>query len=63
MHHKQISAAEVAGLDMKICVTMGEVNQVAVALVELQEAIAIWGLVVNLAVVVALVTQNNIENL
>ena len=36
MNHKQRSAAEVAGLDMKICVTMGKVNQVAVALVGIQ---------------------------
>ena len=34
MHHKETSAAEVAGLDMKIGVTMGGVNQVAVDLVE-----------------------------
>ena len=61
MHHKQTSAAEVAGLDMKIGVTMGEVNQVAIALVEIQEATALLVLVVDLAVVVALEAQTNIE--
>ena len=48
-------------MDMKICVTMGEVNQVAVSLVALQEAKAIFLLVVDLSVVVALKTQTNIE--
>ena len=61
MHHKKSSSAEVAGLDMKICVTMGEVNQVAVSLVALQEAKDIFLLVMDLSVVVALKTQTNIE--
>ena len=38
MNHKQTSPAEVAGWDMKIGVIIGEVNQVAAASVELQEA-------------------------
>ena len=45
----------------KICATMGEVNQVAVDLVELQESTTILVLVVELSVVVALETQNNTE--
>ena len=46
MHHNQTSAAEVAGLDMKIGVTIREVNQVAEALVSVQEATAFLVLVV-----------------
>ena len=61
MHHKKTSEAEVAGLDMKIGMTMEEVNQVAATLVALQEATALLFLVVDLAVVVALETQTNIE--
>ena len=61
MHLKQTSAAEVAVLDMKIGVTMGEVNQVEAALVSLQEATALLVLVLYLAVVVALETQTNIK--
>ena len=61
MYHKQSSAAEVAGLEMKICVTMGEFNQVAVGLVALQEATSTLVLVEDLVVVVALETQTNIE--
>ena len=41
MYHKKTSAAEVAGLEMRIGVTVGEVNQVAAALLELQEATAL----------------------
>ena len=61
MHHKKSSAAEVAGLEMKICVTMGEVNQVALVLVALQEVTLPLVLVVDLAVVAALETQTNID--
>ena len=39
MHHKQTSAVEVAGLDMKIGVTMGEVNLLPTTLVALQEGV------------------------
>ena len=45
MRHKQTSPAEVAGLDMKIDVNIGEVNQVAATLVELQEETEILVLV------------------
>ena len=46
---------------MKIGVTIGEANQVAVDLVELQEATALFVLVEERAVVVALKKQTNIE--
>ena len=55
-NHKQISVAEVAGLEIKICVTMGEVNQVVVVLVALQEATVPLVLELDLAVVVDLET-------
>ena len=61
MHHKQISAAEMAAFYMKIGVTIGEFNQVAADLVKPQEATAILVLVEDPAVVVALETQTNIE--
>ena len=61
MYHKQISVVEVAGLEMKICVTIREVNQAAVVLAALQEATATFVLVADLVVVVALETQTNIE--
>ena len=61
MHHKQTSPAEVAVWGMKIVVTIGEVNQVAAALVELKEATAILVLVEDQAVVVALEIQTNIK--
>ena len=51
IYHKQSSAGEVAGLEIKTCVTMGEFNQVAVVLVALQEATSPLVLVVDLAVV------------
>ena len=60
IHHKQTSPAEVADWDMKIGVTIGEANQVAADLVELQEATALLVLVEDRAVVVALETQTNI---
>ena len=60
MHHKQTSAAEVAVLDMKIGVNMGEVKKVAVALLAIQEATELLVLVVYLAVVVPLETETNI---
>ena len=46
---------------MKIGVTIGEANQVAADLVELQEATALLVLVEDRAVVVALETQTNIK--
>ena len=54
MHNKQTSAAEVAGLDMEIVVTVEKVKQVVAALVALQEATLLLVLVVDLVVVVVL---------
>ena len=61
MNCKQTLPVEVEGWDMKIGVTISEVNKVAVASLELQEPTALLVLVEDLEVVMALETKTNIE--